>query len=577
MPISTTFFSRFTLLLGGLLLAGFAARAQAPDWQTAASISTNERSSSSVKALATDSNGDVYLAGYFIGTIRLGTTTLLNPNISPAGFIARWNPASRSFVWATRAGSYTDRATTTVVEAIAVQGNDVYVTGYFRGQATFGTTTLTNSGLHDMFVTKLTNGGSFLWAQRAGGPNGVNVMPKSLAADGTNVFVGGYFSDTTATFGTTTIKNTDRYNTDLFVTKLTDAGNFVWTVSGGGIYSEYAQALAVSGPNVYLAGEFQSPIATFGSLTLANPSPFGSSDILVAKLVDEGSSARFVWAQRAGGGSSDYAHNLILSGSSLYLAGGFYSSNATFGSHTLTSLGGSDAYVCRLRDTGTAATFEWARQAGGAQDDDAHGMAVSGSKLYLSGLFRSPTVTIGAHTLINAGATNDSSDIFVACLPDASPQPTFSWAQRAGGTGNDEATSLAVRGAGIYVGGWVAPSAPFGSLLIPKQPSQFVGVFASLTDDLTTSNTAPAWGRGLALFPNPARRYTTIQLPALPGATQAAYSLLDALGRTRQTGSMGLTGAVTTHQLDVTGLAPGLYTLRIAVADQQVTRTLAVE
>jgi len=81
----------------------------------------------------------------------------------------------------------------------------------------------------------------------------------------------------------------------------------------------------------------------------------------------------------------------------------------------------------------------------------------------------------------------------------------------------------------------------------------------------------------VALYPNPARTVVAVVVPAIAGATHATLALVDAVGRTVRTQSLTLSGAGTPAQVALTGLAPGLYRVRVQAGGQQLCRTLAVE
>ena len=44
-----------------------------------------------------------------------------------------------------------------------------FITGYFNNTATFGSTSLTSSGLQDIFIAKYNSSGVLLWVKKAGG------------------------------------------------------------------------------------------------------------------------------------------------------------------------------------------------------------------------------------------------------------------------------------------------------------------------------------------------------------------------------------------------------------------------
>ncbi len=88
-----------------------------------------------------------------------------------------------------------------------------------------------------------------------------------------------------------------------------------------------------------------------------------------------------------------------------------------------------------------------------------------------------------------------------------------------------------------------------------------------------------ALGTGaVGVFPNPAHRAASLVLPAVPGATQARLTLLNALGQAVRAQLVPLAAAGDTHaQLDLAGVAPGLYTLRVAAGSQAASQRLVVE
>lgn len=153
---------------------------------------------------------------------------------------------------------------------------------------------------------------------------------------GTSVYVAGTFTSPAAGFGPTTLTNGG--STNAFVAKLTDAGStgsFAWAQRAGGTGGDVATALAASGTSVYVAGAFTGPTAGFGTTILTNPGASSTADLFVAKLTDAGSTGSFAWAQRAGGLGNDYAPALVASGTSVYVTGYFESPSAGFGTIAL--------------------------------------------------------------------------------------------------------------------------------------------------------------------------------------------------------------------------------------------------
>ncbi|MGY3088173.1 hypothetical protein ACVWYF_001206 [Hymenobacter sp. UYAg731] len=476
-------------------------------------------------------------------------------------------------------------------QALALSGTSLYLTGQFRSAtASFGPISLQNAGLantDDVFVTKLTDAGTFVWAQRAGGITSDAVVALSVAPP--NLYLTGGFASPSAGFGSLTLVNGGAAGTyDAFVAKLTDAGSsasFAWAQRMGGADTDVAAAVAVVGTSVYVAGEFRGPTASFAAFSLANANataPF-SDDVFVAKLTDAGASSSFTWAQRAGGVGYDDAFALAAVGSSLYLTGNFgypatagAAPTATFGTSSLTSTGLSDVFITKLTDTGSNGTFNWAQQAGSTLADTPKGIIAAGTSLYVVGSFAGPTADFGSTRLTNANPTG-SNDLFVAKLTDAGTSAPFAWATLAGGEYTDDGNAIALAGNRLYVAGSLASPATFGNILVNGPANTPRAFLASLTDPTLTATAAAQSGLSFSLAPNPARAAAILTLPARPGTASATLTLRDALGRTLRTETLSLPAAGLRHELDLRGLAPGLYAVQVRAGPAAATRRLVVE
>ncbi|MGY3089212.1 hypothetical protein ACVWYF_002252 [Hymenobacter sp. UYAg731] len=566
---------RTTLMAMGVLLAAAHARAQAPAWQSAFSVATAATSRSEVSATVADAAGNVYVLGNYGGTLQVGSTTLTS-GLGDNTFVAKWSSTSRTFVWAQQLGGSEDD----IGQAIALNGNSVYISGFFRSPTTLvGSTVLTNAGSNnssDAFVAKLTDAGTsaaFVWAQRLGGPDSEAV--NGLAVAGSSVYMAGSFQSATLAVGSSSL--TSAGVGDAYVARLTDAGataSFTGAIRAGGPGFDEAVGLAVSGSSLYLVGNFEQT-ATFGTTSLSVGAA-GYPDAFVTRLTDTGSSLRFDWAVRGGSTESTFGRAVAVQGNSVYVVGEFTGSSATFGSTTLVNAGdstGNDAFVAKLTDAGTSAAFGWAQRAGGAFFDDATAVAVRGSSVYVAGHFSSATAGFGATTLVNPSPVS-TYEVYVARLRDAGATSTFEWAQAGGSPDSDYCRAVALGGTTVYVAGSVRMPARFGSQAIAPVTAGFnssTAFIATLLDatGLPTAKATPL--AGLSLLPNPAHGTATVQLPA--GFGTATLTVLDALGRAVRR----LTTAETRAELDLTGLAAGLYAVRVQAAGRATTRRLVVE
>lgn len=572
------------LLLAVWLLLGPTARAQtpAPDWQSAQVVGGGN-ANLTTKATTSNLSGDLYVAGSFSGIVTIGNTTMISAG-GTDGFVAKWSQATSTFVWAYRFGG-TDLDQVT---AVALSGTRVYIAGTFISPtAAFGNNNLTNYGsansvTTDAFVARLTDAGtsaSIDWAQQFGGTG--QDAANALAVAGTKVFVGGQFASTMAQFGSISRASSNAgLAYDGFVAKLIDGStsastSWVQTITGAG--SKYVNALALNGASVYATGSIGGQSATFGTIIVPNG---GASSAYVAKLNDTDPASSWQWAMQTSSTGADQGNALAVNGPTVYMAGTFSSTTLALGNNTITNAGLSgttDAFVAALTDAGSTATWNWGRQAGGADNDKGTGLALYGtSGVYLAGSFASSAVTIGS-TALAAG----SGGALIARLSDDGLGATVDWSQRGGSTTNTTASCLTMSGSRMYLTGNFQNTATFGSqTLASSTAGQSTNFLAHLLDpaSLTTTATTSALNSpGFALYPNPAHAASTLTLPPLPGAATATLTLRDALGRAVQTTIVTLPATGLRHELRLVGLPAGIYAVQVQAGQTTAARRLVVE
>jgi hypothetical protein len=224
---------------------------------------------------------------------------------------------------------------------------------------------------------------------------GVAVDPSTHEA-----VVVGQYAGTGLSFGSSTLNSAG--NWDAFVARLSTTGAVKWVDSFGGAGLDQAKALAVdpSTGNLVVAGEFTGP-ATFGSASLSG---FGGIDAFVAQLSPSGA---VNWADQMGGPSGDVATSVAVGSGGAVTVGGSFQGTAAFGSTSLTSVGGSDAFVARLDSAGNVG---WANGYGSAGSDGVSGVAVdaTGRTTFVGNYAQA--LTFGSTTVPAYGTAN----IFVA-------------------------------------------------------------------------------------------------------------------------------------------------------------------
>jgi hypothetical protein len=171
--------------------------------------------------IAVDSSDNVFVTGYFMGTITYSAPWPSPHTLTSAGgydiYILKFNSAGTG-QWVRRAGSSDNDMGYGVT---ADNGGNVYITGYFAMNADFGSFTLATqvlNGTLDIFVAKLSSTGTWLWAKRAGGSN--SEIGYSICSDeNSNLYLTGNFSGYVE-FGSSWVYTDNYTNTDIFVSEL---------------------------------------------------------------------------------------------------------------------------------------------------------------------------------------------------------------------------------------------------------------------------------------------------------------------------------------------------------------------
>ena len=188
--------------------------------------------SSAVYTLTVSGN-DLYVGGAFMTTNVGGTTVSAN-------HVAKYNAASGWSALGTGGGNGVDSIG--VVNALAVNGNDLYVGGYFLTVNVGGTTVSANH----VAKYNAANGWSALGT---GSGNGVDSVVFALAVNGSgDVYVGGTLGIANVGGMTLSINNVAKYNA-------ASGWNTLGMGSGNGVNGT-AYALAASGNSLYVGGNF---------------------------------------------------------------------------------------------------------------------------------------------------------------------------------------------------------------------------------------------------------------------------------------------------------------------------------
>lgn len=439
--------------------------AQAPQWLWAVSGGGVYCENYEGCGVASDSNGNCYITGSFWESASFGDQTLSGVGYDDI-YVAKLD-SNGNWLWAVQAGggSY-DFGIDIAVDS----SSNVYITGYFEGTINLGSITLSTTTQVEAFVAKLDTNGNWLWARKINGT--YNDHGHSIAVDALgNAFITGEFTEM-ASFGSTTLTSTGE--SDIYIAKLDTNGNWLWAVRAGSTYDDIGRSIAVDdNSNVYVTGEFEGTVS-FGITTLTSS---GDMDILVAKLSTEGN---WLWAVKAGGNDYDIGYGIDLDAASNVYITGYFTSSATFGNTTLTSLGtywDSDIFIAKLSSSGS---WLWAHSAiGEGAYDKGNSIAVDNSgNSYITGFFEQ-TITFNNVILTSLVGF----DIFVAKMDT---DGNWIWAVRGGGSYSNYSYDIALDNSNNpFISGMFDNYAEFGPFTLTGNEDAFV---AKLSSTATANN-----------------------------------------------------------------------------------------
>lgn len=439
-------------------------------------------------------------AGY--GGTRPGrAATDPSGNVIVAGeqYIIKYD-ASGSMLWKKDpSNGFTSSALDVCTDAT---GN-IYVAGSFSITATFGSTTLVNSGSDDIFVAKYDAAGTVQWAKKAGGSDYDNAY--GVAVDGSgNVYVAGSFSGTSVSFGSTTVSGVAG-SMAMFLVKYSSSGSVTWARAvDNGTFSCRASAISTDNSgNILVTGVFSGSTITFGSVTLSNvASPY--PDMFTAKYDGSGT---VLWAACGGSDYYDGSWDIAMDAAgNSYVAGTFTGSTMYIGSASLTNAanGSQDAYVVSYDASGNV---RWTKRIGGTNSDDIMALTTDASgNLYMAGNFGSSSVSFGTTTLTN---TSSGTDIMVAKCNGGGVEQ---WAVKVGSADDESAYGIASDDGNIFVSGeFGGPSLTFGSNAVTSSGGFNKDIFVAKLNHASGVQGPEQRFVATRLYPNPSRHEMNVE------------------------------------------------------------------
>jgi hypothetical protein len=317
---------------------------------------------------ATDSNGNIYNAGLYSGSITLGSETISWSGGNADGFVSVHDSNGNPIDVFGFGGGFDD-----VAVDVAIDANDnMYITGYFQGAGPNSFDADPGPGVfqlsqpspilsRDCFIIKLDSNGDFVWAKQVSNPFGfgANEDSKAIEVDSAgNVYIAGSFIladfDPDPAVDNTIFSADGGGSTDGFLLKLDTDGNFVWVkiLEGPGGLVDVEDIEFDANEDILLTGRFVNNVDLDPNAGTATVNSNGNSDIFMAKWDTDGN---YIWGQSFGGPGNDFVESIQELPSGVYVTGMFSGTvdlDPTAGDNTVTSNGDWDAFISQFDTTG---------------------------------------------------------------------------------------------------------------------------------------------------------------------------------------------------------------------------------
>lgn len=312
---------------------------------------------------------------------------------------------------------------------------------------------LNSNGESDVFVSKLSPQGNYIWGLQIGGAGEDVAYDVELDGAGNSYITGAFQQTVDFDPGPDTLELTAVGDYDIFVAKIDPQGQLVWARQIGSPANDHGFGLCLdAGGNLWVTGQF-SGLADFDP----GPGEFwansqGLTDIFVLQL---DASGQFLLARTFGGTGDDAGNDICsLSGQGIALTGRFSSNvdfDASAGGSMLTSAGQFDAFAFTMNDSGD---ILWLKQFGGTGWDVGRGVTADNQgNIYFVGEFSNMVFFHPGNTNYLINTTGDYGSYIFKLQQDGTPI----WLRKLSSLNNRTSAEKIEVGAdlSVYVTGYV--------------------------------------------------------------------------------------------------------------------------
>lgn len=274
---------------------------------------------------------------------------------------------------------------------------------------------------YDSFIAKFDNDGNFLWVEEIKGNNNDNIVSLSISEDNLSIYATGNFNQN-AIFGDGSTQLNSNGFSDVFIAKYNSTGEHQWAKGFGGSTFDYAmEILTTINNDFYALGSFSGSI-NIGNDT--NPFPLTSNAFRDNYIVKFNQDGEPLWAKQIENdveieeGIIDNNGNILIVGS--FSGNQDFDPDTTV--YEIQSNGNqNDAFLLKLNPNGN---FEWVTSFGGDNSDLGKSLAIDEDEnIFIGGIYSGTfDYSIGTE-VFNVSSSDGSYDCYILKL-DSSGSPT---------------------------------------------------------------------------------------------------------------------------------------------------------
>ncbi len=406
-------------------------------------------------SIATDAVGDLYLTGFFSGTVDFDpSAAVINLSSFSSSFdifFAKYD-SNGNYIFAKRiGGTSSEQGNSIVVDA----NGAIYITGTMAGTIDFdpsaAVANLIGIGAQDAFFAKYDQNGNYVYAKILGSTSSdySNAIAINLNGD---VCITGQFYGTADFDPNLPVSNLVAPYRDAFVGRYDQNGSYVWAKQLGNYFNS-AGAIATcikkdAAGNTYVTGYYNGSVDFDPSAASAFLTPTLYNDLFFAKYDVNGN---YIFAKSIGGNADDVGTSLALDASGNIYITGYFCFTVDFDPSpaTATLVGvNNEIFIAKYDANGN---YIYAKSMGGTNHEYGNAIAVdvSGSA-YITGNF-SGTADFDPSAATAFLTSAGNTDIFIAKYD---PFGNYVYAGSIGSSGPDDAFAIAIDASNaVYITG----------------------------------------------------------------------------------------------------------------------------